>query len=155
MTLSTHPGVELRGVLERHIRMRVGKALTLAVAAFFLSGCGDQGQGQTTGDESGVAGRVQLGPQCPVETAGGDPCADDPAPAARVTVSKQLPGDLYAAGEVLARTTTDADGSYSVAVAPGHYVVTADAGMSCALMDARVTTGAYTKVDIPCDTGIR
>lgn len=56
---------------------------------------------------------------------------------------------------MVARTTTDADGSYRVAVAPGEYVVTADAGLSCELMDARVAPGAYTKVDIPCDTGIR
>ena len=46
-------------------------------------------------------------------------------------------------------------GNYRVGVAPGKYVVTADAGMSCELMDARVEAGAYSKVDIPCDTGIR
>jgi hypothetical protein len=80
---------------------------------------------------------------------------DEPAADARVTVAKQLSGASYASGEVVARTTTDADGSYRVAVAPGDYVVTADAGMSCELMDVRVTTGAYSKVDIPCDTGIR
>ena len=57
--------------------------------------------------------------------------------------------------EVVARATTDADGSYRVAVSPGMYVVTAQAGMSCELMDRRVTAGAYSKVDIPCDTGIR
>ena len=57
--------------------------------------------------------------------------------------------------EVVARTTTHADGSYRVAVPPGMYVVTAHAGMSCELMNIRVTSGAYSKVDIPCDTGIR
>ena len=76
----------------------------------------------------------------------GDPCADKPAVSSRVTVAEQLPGDSYAGGEVVARTTTDADGSYRVAVAPGDYVVTADAGMSCELMDVRVTTGAYSRV---------
>ena len=70
-------------------------------------------------------------------------------------MAKQVPGDSYALGEVVARTTTDADGSYRVAVAPGEYVVTADAGMSCELMDARVAAGNYTTVEIPCDTGIR
>ena len=121
--------------------------------AVSLAGCGDRGAG-TTRDESGVAGRVYLGPQCPVETEG-DRCEDKPAAGSRVTVAHQLPGDSYAGGEVVARTTTGADGSYRVAVAPGMYVVTADAGMSCELMDARVTAGAYSKVDIPCDTGIR
>ena len=56
---------------------------------------------------------------------------------------------------MVARTTTDADGTYRVAVAPGHYVVTAYAGMSCEVIDARVTAGNYSSVDIPCDTGIR
>ena len=125
----------------------------MALAVSFLAGCGDQDAG-TSRNQSGVAGRVYLGPQCPVETEG-DPCADEPAAGSRVTVAKQLPGDSYAAGEVVARTTTDADGNYRVAVAPGKYVVTADAGMSCELMDARVAAGAYSKVDIPCDTGIR
>lgn len=133
--------------------MRAGGVLTIALAVSILAGCGDQDPG-TTLDQSGVAGRVHLGPQCPVETEG-DRCADEPAAASRVTVAKQLPGDSYSGGEVVARTTTDSDGSYRVAVAPGEYVVTADAGMSCELMDARVTTGAYTTVDIPCDTGIR
>ena len=78
-----------------------------------------------------------------------------PTAGSRVTVAKQLPGDSHAGGEVVARTTTDADGSYRIAVAPAKYVVTADAGMSCELMDARVEAGAYSKVDLPCDTGIR
>jgi hypothetical protein len=97
---------------------------------------------------------VHLGPQCPLESED-DPCADQPAAGARVTVAKQIHGDSYAAGEVVARAATDADGTFRVAVAPGNYVVTADAGMSCELMDARVTAGAYSKVDVPCDTGIR
>jgi hypothetical protein len=133
--------------------MRVGGVLTIALAVSFLAGCGDQSPG-TTRDQSGVAGRVQLGPQCPVETEG-DPCEDEPAAGARVTVAKQLPGDSDAGGEVIARTTTDSHGRYRVAVAPGKYVVTADAGMTCEPMDARVNADAYAKVDIPCDTGIR
>jgi hypothetical protein len=150
--------VELGCVLERLIHMQVGGVVTIAFAVSFLAGCGDQGSG-TTHDPSGVAGRVYLGPQCPVETES-EPCANEPAAGSRVTVAKQLPGDSlpgdsYAGGEVVARTTTDADGSYRVAVAPGKYVVTADAGMSCELMDARVTAGTYSEVDIPCDTGIR
>lgn len=140
-------------MLERLIHMRVGGVLALVLSVSFLAGCGDQDPG-TIRDRSGIAGRVQLGPQCPVETEG-DPCADMPAARSRVSVAKQLPGDSYAGGEVVARTTTDADGHYRVDVAPGRYVVKADAGMSCELMDARVTASAYSKVDVPCDTGIR
>ena len=38
---------------------------------------------------------------------------------------------------------------------PGTYVVTADAGMSCTRMTARVEPGAYAETDVRCDTGIR
>jgi hypothetical protein len=133
--------------------MRMGGALIIAVVVSSLAGCGAQDTG-TTRDQSGVAGRVHLGPQCPVETEG-VPCQDKPAAGARVTVARQLPGNPDAGGEVVARTTTVADGNYRVAMPPGTYVVTAHAGMSCELMDARVTSGAYSKVDISCDTGIR
>jgi len=138
----------------RLTRMRVGGTLPILVALSVLVGCGDdQGQGATR-DRSGVTGMVHLGPQCPVETEG-VPCPDKPAAGSTVTVSRQLPGDSYAGGEVVARTTTDVDGDYRVAVEPGEYVVTADAGMSCELMDVRVTADTYAEVDVPCDTGIR
>ena len=126
---------------------------TIALAASLLAGCGDAG-GSATRDQSGIVGRVHLGPQCPVETVD-DPCLDQSAAGVPVTVAKRLPGDLYGAGEVVARSTTGADGSFRVRLASGDYVVTADAGMSCELMDVRVTAGGFSKVDIPCDTGIR
>lgn len=138
---------------ERLIDVRAGWMLTVALTLSLLAGCGGHGPGRAD-DQSGIAGRVRLGPQCPVETQS-EPCPDEPAGGATVTVAEQLPGDAYAGGEVVARATTDADGAYRVAVAPGNYVVTADAGMSCELMDAQVTAGVYSKVDIPCDTGIR
>ena len=119
-----------------------------------LAGCGDESPDPDAKPQSGVSGLVHVGPQCPVETAG-DPCEDRPAANVNVTVSEQIPGDSYTAGKVVARSTTNADGTYRIVVEPGDYVVTADAGMSCELMDARVTNGAYAEVDIPCDTGIR
>ena len=134
--------------------MRVRQVLTIALAVSFLAGCGEDADTGSTRDQSGVVGVVRLGPQCPLESED-DPCTDQPAVGARVTVARRIPGDSRAAGEVVARATTDADGTFRVAVAPGNYVVTADAGMSCELMDARVTAGAYSKVDVPCDTGIR
>lgn len=138
---------------ERLTHMRVRGVLTLVLALWLLAGCGEQDP-EATDSQSGVAGRVHLGPQCPVETEG-EPCPDEPAAGSKVTVARQLPGEAYAAGEVVARTTTDADGNFRVAVAPGEYVVTAEAGMSCELMDVRVAAGAYATVDVPCDTGIR
>ena len=132
--------------------MRGVRTVTLAAGILALAGCGDEAP--TAQTNSGVTGSVHLGPQCPVETAD-NPCEDEPAANVTVTVSERIPGDSYAAGEVVARATTNADGSYRIVVAPGDYVVTADAGMSCELRDARVTDEAYAKVDIPCDTGIR
>jgi len=117
-----------------------------------LSGCGTHEPASSAG--AGVTGLVHLGPQCPVETAA-RPCKDSPAAEVTVTVSQQIPGDAYAAGRVVARATTKADGTFRITVAPGDYVVTADAGMSCELMDARVLEAGYSKVDIPCETGIR
>ena len=134
---------------QRHIDMRAAVAL---VGILVLAGCSDEGPASNV--QSGVTGLVHLGPQCPVETAG-DSCEDEPAAGVTVTVSEQISGESYAAGEVVAHTTTDADGAFRIAIAPGEYVVTADTGMSCELMDARVTEGSYTQVDVPCDTGIR
>lgn len=101
-----------------------------------------------------MTGEVTLGPQCPVERPD-DPCEDRPAAGITVTVSEQLPGEAYAAGPVVARGVTDAAGTFRIAAAPGAYVVTAQAGMSCELMDVLVSDGEYAAVAVPCDTGIR
>jgi Carboxypeptidase regulatory-like domain len=130
-----------------------GGLLIVALVVSFLTGCGTRAPA-STGDQSGVAGRVHLGPQCPVETET-DPCQDKPAAHSRVTVTKQAIGTSGARGKVVARATTDSDGRYRVAVPPGTYMVTADAGMSCELMTTRVGSDAYSRVDIRCDTGIR
>lgn len=118
-----------------------------------LTACGSEEAGPDTPD-SGVQGLVHLGPQCPVEIQG-QPCDDQPAADVVVTVHEQVPGESYTTGPEVARGTTDADGHFRIAVAPGEYVVTAQAGMYCEIMDARVTDSAWVEVDVPCDTGIR
>lgn len=128
----------------------------LAAGILLLTSCGEQDPDRDAeqGAGSGVSGLVHLGPQCPVETVD-DPCDDKPAANVTVTVSEQVPGESYTAGREVARGTTDDDGAFRIDVAPGAYVVTAEAGMSCELMDVTVTEGAYATVDVPCDTGIR
>lgn len=132
------------------------RLLLAATALLALAGCGNDAARPTADDAapSAVTGVVLLGPQCPVETLG-EPC--DPAPAAgvTVTVSEQLPGEAYAAGPTIAEGVTDSSGRFRIALAPGDYVVTADAGMSCELMDVRVVAGQEATMDVPCDTGIR
>lgn len=132
--------------------MDAGRILALVAAGVVCAACGDERP--AADPASGINGVVHLGPQCPVERSD-DVCEDQPAAHVTVVVSEQIPGESYAAGEEVARTTTADDGTFRVAVAPGEYVVTARAGMSCELMDARVTSGEYADVDVPCDTGIR
>lgn len=132
--------------------MRAGLPLTLAAGLLIPVGCGEQRPAAEP--DAGVTGMVNLGPQCPVESSK-DRCDDLPAAGVTVVVSDQIPGEAYVAGTEVARTTTAADGTFTVALAPGQYVVTAEAGMSCELMDTRVAQGTYAEVDVPCDTGIR
>ncbi|MGL5824887.1 MAG: carboxypeptidase-like regulatory domain-containing protein [Nocardioides sp.] len=137
--------------------------LLLGVVAL-VAGCGDQrgnqrgehvrGAGERPGDGSGIAGLVVLGPQCPAETEG-DLCAEEPAAGAQVTIAKPAPNRSGAPGAVVARTETDSRGTYRTGVAPGDYVVSVAAGMSCESLATRVTAGAYSAVDLLCDTGIR
>jgi len=143
--------VQRTGRLPRPSRMRHGLlCLGLLLA---LTSCGTEEGGSGVVD-SGVQGLVHLGPQCPVEIEG-QPCDDQPAAGVVVTVHEQVAGESYTTGPEVARGTTDADGNFRIAVPPGEYVVTAQAGMYCELMDARVTDSAWTEVDVPCDTGIR
>jgi hypothetical protein len=127
--------------------------LAVGVLVATTAACGSQTASPTSLD-SGVTGLVHLGPTCPVVQEG-QPCDDVPAADVEVTVARQLPGEAYAAGKVVARGRTGADGRFRIDVAPGAYVVTAQAGMSCELMDVTVTADTYALVDVPCDTGIR
>lgn len=126
--------------------------LGLAAGPLLLVACGDEQPAAEP--DSGVTGLVHLGPQCPAESPG-ERCEDQPASGVTVIVSEQVAGEAYLAGEEVARTTTATDGTFRLTVAPGLYVVSAEAGMSCELMDVRVVRGAYAEVDVPCDTGIR
>jgi hypothetical protein len=134
--------------------VRIAGLVVIALCIGGLAGCGQQGSTGSTRDQTGIVGRVHLGPQCPVERAG-HPCPDKPPEGSTVTVAKRGSGDIDASRPVVARTTTDAHGHFHVAVPPGMYVVTADAGMSCETVVARVRAGGDSHVDISCDTGIR
>lgn len=50
---------------------------------------------------------------------------------------------------------TDPGGVFRVALEPGDYVVTAEAGLSCEPVPVRVEAGRYTHLVLTCDTGIR
>lgn len=126
-------------------------SLTLGTAAVILvvTGCGVHQPSTPT--SSGVTGLVHLGPTCPVERPGED-CRDRPAVGVSVRVARVTAGSP---GATVASGTTGNDGRFSIDVAPGTYVVTATAGLSCQNVEVKVETAQYAELDVPCDTGIR
>lgn len=65
--------------------------------------------------DTGVRGTVVAGPTCPVVTEPPDPaCADRPVADAELVVTTR-------AGDEVARATSDADGTFAIALAPGLY----------------------------------
>ena len=136
----------------RRTRMRSFSATALASGLLVFPGCGSDNAGERA--TAGVTGHVTLGPTCPVESAG-TPSRTSPAANVEVTVSEALPGEAYGAGPTVARGTTDSEGFFRIAVPLGAYIVTARAGMSCELMDARDLDDTFVTVTVTCDTGIR
>jgi Carboxypeptidase regulatory-like domain len=98
-----------------------------------------------------LRGKVTMGPTMPVERAGGPP-AIAPVAGASVNITDT-------SGVPIASAITGADGTYSVPVAPGDYLITVTParGMLNKLVQRQVTiaTGAPTVLDITLDTGIR
>jgi Carboxypeptidase regulatory-like domain len=101
---------------------------------------------------TGIAGLATAGPVCPVERPGDPAC--NPRPVANAEIVVQ---DL-AGGEV-ARTRTNADGTFSLPVPAGDYLVVGLAAEG--LMGApgpqpvTVAEGQVTTVELAYDTGIR
>jgi hypothetical protein len=123
-------------------------ALALGAA---LAGCGSGGgvtvaSGMLTGD-------VVAGPTCPVEQID-NPCPPKVVPNREVKI-------LTKSGAVAATTTTDAQGHFSIALAPGDYVVAVTVaagqiGMRQATPgDVTVASGQSSYIKIELDTGIR
>jgi hypothetical protein len=78
-------------------------------------------------------------------------CADRPI-VAHLTLSR---GDGGGAG--FAHTTSAGDGTFELSAAPGHYTLSATTtqAMFCRSQDVVVSAGAFTAVQVFCDTGIR
>lgn len=110
--------------------------------------------GDALPDATGVRGTVTSGPTCPVETQPPDPdCAARPVGGAVLVFSN-------AAGTEVARVTSDADGRFSVELAPGAYRVTAQPveGLmgTPEPMEVEVEAGQpMTELQLSYDTGIR
>ena len=111
-------------------------------------------EGGVLPDATGVRGVVAAGPTCPVVTDPPDPaCAERPVAGAELVFTN-------AEGVEVARTTSAADGSFFVELAPGGYRVTAEPveGLmgTPAPQDVEVVAGQpMTELQVSYDTGIR
>jgi hypothetical protein len=108
-----------------------------------------------TGSGTGIRGRVTSSPTCPVERMPPDPGCAPRGFAARVTVRRRSDN------HVVARIGTKDDGRWSLRLKAGRYSVAARPASGASLprcpsaMKATVKAGAYTRVTIDCDSGIR
>ena len=111
-------------------------------------------EGDALPDATGVRGVVTAGPTCPVVTDPPDPaCADRPVAGAVLVFTD-------ADGAEVARTTSQADGTFSVELAPGVYRLVAQPveGLmgTPAPIDFQVEDGQpMTEIPVLYDTGIR
>jgi hypothetical protein len=102
----------------------------------------------------GVSGLVHAGPTCPVVRPGDSSCADRPVAGAVLVVTT-------ASGTEVARATSAADGTFSVALPPGDYVLVPQpvAGLMGTAQPipfhAQADGAAPAPLDVAYDTGIR
>lgn len=120
-------------------------AIALFVAFLIFTGCHRPAPPGT-----GIRGIVTLGPACPVESVA-SPCPDRP-----------FVGDVRATASDGSTTmvSTDAQGRFSMNVAPGTYslvaVVPSESGPPTPVpQTVQVRDGSYTRVTLEVDTGIR
>ena len=130
--------------------LAVAAALALVVVA-----CDDVGPpGESPVAPSGIQGTVVLGPTC---VTGASPGEDAPVPCL-TPYSAQLVV-LDSENKVVARVTSGADGTFSVEVDPGEYVVTPATGSDsypiANPVSVVVSAGQFAQVEINYDTGIR
>jgi Carboxypeptidase regulatory-like domain len=127
-----------------------GSILVLAcvvVPALLLPGCGSANGG--AGGAQGVRGTVVLGPMCPVERVE-SPCPDRPM-RATVVVSDT-------SGRRVASVRSGPDGSFSISLAPGRYVLTASGAGEMRFarpVGVTVRAGTWTRAVVRVDSGIR
>jgi hypothetical protein len=121
------------------------------LALLLLVSCASASRSDDDPSESGIRGRVLLGPTCPVVMEG-SPCPDEPVADVEVRALRD--------GETVAQTTSGSEGRFELALPPGRYtleaVVGSDGpGMFAKPVDVTVTSGAFVEVVVPVDTGIR
>jgi len=105
-----------------------------------------------TPTDSGITGKVLVGPMCPVLIEGQE-CPDQPYQAT-ITIK-----GLEGRGEIV-KFQTDEQGNFSVPLAPGEYILHPEAPEDSPLPFAEeqrftVRSGEYTRLIVQYDSGIR
>lgn len=102
-----------------------------------------------TPTDSGIEGRVLIGPMCPVVREG-EECPDQPYQA-DLTVTD--PG-----GRVVVRFQTEVDGTFRVPLAPGDYILRPESPNVMPFAPEQpfsVLPGRFTQITVSYDSGIR
>ncbi len=121
----------------------------LLLVGGLLGACGSSGA--TAPPNTGIKGVVTVGPTCPVEQVGEPPCVAPLAAKLAVTSADD--------GSVVARVTSGEDGTFSVDVPPGDYVIVPEPGGDPfpvgQPVEVSVEAGSYAQVEVSYDSGIR
>jgi hypothetical protein len=102
-----------------------------------------------TPTDSGIEGRVLIGPMCPVVQAGTE-CPDQPYQATLMVLRPN--------GQEVMRFETDKDGRFRVALPPGEYILHPESHNVmpfAAEQTFTVSPGEFTQVIVNYDSGIR
>lgn len=141
-------------LMPAHRGTLLAAAATLAIAVQ-LSACGARGSAtaptgsRSSHPDSGIRGRVLLGPTCPVQRIG-QTCVRPYK--ATITIRSE------ATGKLVARVRSSAKGRFRIALAPGNYRLmpqTARPYPTTPPVAATVHRHRYTSVVISYDSGIR
>ena len=120
--------------------------LVIAFLGWSLAACSSAGPLP----DSGVEGRVWVGPMCPVVQLGVE-CPDRPLEA-EIDV-------LDSNGRIVARARSAADGTYRIALVQGSYVLTPLPGESglpfASPLPIEILDGTWLSLDVHYDSGIR
>lgn len=119
----------------------------LLLALIGLTACA----GDAPNPDSGVEGRVWVGPMCPVVQEG-VPCPDAPL---------EAPLEVHdGRGRVVARVRSASDGTYRIPLAPGEYTLVplspSEAGLPWSSpLALQIPEGEWIALDVLYDSGIR
>jgi hypothetical protein len=125
------------------------KLLLLAALVAAMASCG--GTSAPSSGNTGIEGRVMIGPTCAAEQQG-SPCPAEPYEA-------ELEIVRAGTNEVVTEVRSDSDGRFSVALAPGRYIIRSTEAATTPPFSRPVAVtvpdGGVARVKLVFDSGIR